>query len=602
MMRGETIKTPTHWLPVSSSMTGAVASSKMTTRDDIIVQVVDETVDGADKLPIAWHVPATSDIVLNASKIAGMEVLLGLSKRELDDYCSTRLSGSYGSIKTSGLDIDSTPATAQDKALIRVFGVLAHEAAHSKWSHFILEDWYLDLAERDRRIVAVIDDLDEVRIESMQAEYRDVFRTAMRASSRMLLPTEEEMAELTSARGGLSVPAFASTSALTLGRADRGILLDFEVAELRYLCEDVCGAERFQEMRRIWCDFAEIDQDDAERDMPVLAQEWLDLFADENEELEMPGMAAIVIAAVGDAAKSAETWDALAADATRTPNDMADAAEESDKIFEVRGHGYSRGKRGSRSTRPPTSEETAQAVSLARELEKLQLRARSATKTSSLAPPGKLKTRAALAQSADRAAGRMTSAEPWQRVVRKRNDSPPLAVGVITDVSGSMRWAEDLVAKFLYIVPRAVKHIGGKSAAAVFGEDAEPILGVSDKVTQVTTRRAIDGSEAFNSACAAVVGQLRLDDPGSGARILFVVTDGQLVAPGEMEAAAKWVDHLNRRGCVVVWVTDSRRGERYGGLPCTPRGAKAVVTNARTYDAELERAMIAEVKKAYSGR
>lgn len=600
MINSNSVRTPGHWLSVSSSMTGAISKSRMSTRDDLIVQVVDETVDGFDRMPIAWHVPATSDIVLNAAKIKGMHELTKLSKRELDDYCDTRLTGRYGSDKQIGFSIDDSRYLGKvDKALTRVYGVLAHEAAHSKWSHFILEDWYVDL---DQKIKGVIDNLDEVRIESMQAEYLDTFRVAMRASSRMLLPTDEEIKKIADEKGNLHVPSFAATSALTLGRADRGILLDFEVAELRGLTEDIVGFGRLQEMRRVWSDFAEIDPDDAERDMPKLAQEWLDLFPEEDESIELPGIIGMIIAASGAAGEAAEKWDGLESDAKRTPEDMADTDEESEAVFEIRGHGYSRGKRGSTSKREPTSEEMAQSIKLAREFEKLQLRARSITKKTSAAPPGKLRTRAALVQSADRAAGRMTKAEPWQRVMRKHNDSPPLSVGVITDVSGSMRWAEELVAKFLYIVPRAVKHIGGKSAAAVFGERAEPILGVGDKVTQVTVRKANDGSEAFNSACAAVVGQLRLDDPKNGARVLFVVTDGHLVAPGEMAAAAKWVENLNRLGCVVVWVTDTRKGAEYSGFPCIPKGAKPIVTSARSYSDKLAQQMIAEVKKAYMSR
>lgn len=600
MQGGLTLRTPVSWLGVTSSMTGQLQKSGMTTRDDLIVQIIDETVENADKYPIAWHVPATSDIVLNATKIKGMDRIKSMSKRELDDYCETRLSGRYG-VKTGGSSIDSDHRNEVEKAFARVTGVLAHEAAHSKWSHFILEPWYNECSPQ---IKAVIDNLDEVRIESLQAEFRDVFRQCMRASSRMLLPSAEEMKELADNKGSVSIPGFAGTAALTLGRADRGILLDFEVKELFHLTEDVVGVDRVASMREIWCDFAEIDDDDAERDMPALAQKWLDLFPEEEEAVELPGLIGMIIAATGAAGEAAEIWNDLEAGADRTPEDMLDATDEAEKVFQKnKSHGYSRGKRGSTSKRPPTAAEKTHSLKLARELEKLQLRARSEVKKTSAAPPGKLHSRAALTMSADRAAGRMTNAKPWSKTIRKHNDSPPLNVGVITDVSGSMKWAEELVASFSYIVTRAVRHVNGKSAAAVFGEVAQPIIGTGDKLEQVTVRKANDGSEAFNSACAAVVGQLRLDDLKNGARILFVVSDGAFVAHGEPEAKEKWVKYLLKTGCIIVWVTDESRDYGWGGQMGVPKGCIYVQADGRGgYSDKLSRKMIEEIKKAYISR
>jgi hypothetical protein len=47
---------------------------------------------------------------------------------------------------------------------------------------------------------------------------------------------------------------------------------------------------------------------------------------------------------------------------------------------------------------------------------------------------------------------------------------------------------------------------------------------------------------------------------GAGARLVFVVSDGHFVAPGEKKRAAAIVDRFVRNGVVVLWLDLHRRG------------------------------------------
>lgn len=604
MLGDQRISTPTRWLHIASAMTDALSRSDMSTRSDLIVQVVDDTVKDHEKMPIAWHVPATSDIVLNAPKIEGMMALLTTPRTKVAEYADAYLlrHKAYTGIDDGELISEAWGMDAAKAAMVRIRGVLAHEAAHSMWSHYIMEPWWAELSPEIREVITM---LDEIRIESMQIDRHDSFRLSMRTSARMLLPTPADIAELRSKAGMLDVPKMALNMILSLGRRDQGMLLEYEIREIRYFAEDLFGFDRLESMREIWNEFCEIEDLTEEQEYAVsLAEEWLALF-EENEELELPGLLDMLMGLFGLAGEGAEKY-AGNKEQWGTPEDMMPADETAESVFkegkckdpdcpickdadkksdEVN-HGFSRQNRSASYThRNVTAKERAAASALAKRLERLSVRGRSEVKVRSVAPPGRLKSRAALTQAADRSQGRATRAEPWQRTKRKHNDTPPLTVGIMTDVSGSMGWAEDMVASTAWVINKAVRHINGTTAAVTFGDRAEPVLGPGSKLTdRVTVRSADGGSEAYNEANAALDGVLRLSDPNNGARILFVVSDGFLVAPGEMAAAAKWTDKLVKSGCAVIWVNraerkvmDTKYGDEYTVLP---KGARYVQANA----------------------
>lgn len=628
MLSELSVTTPVEWLPFASVLTDALDTGYMTTRNDIIVQIADG--ETAETQPIAWHIPMTSAIVLNATKIKDMDSLKHIGEdrqRELAERFIVKETIFGRAYQDGDLLEDNDYLDSEMRAILRIRGVLAHEAAHSMWSHYLLEPWWDKLCVDNPTAAHVIMQLDEVRIEALQADRSDDYRNALRLSARMLLPTKDTIDEMRdkTEEGRMNLFTVGLNLVLSLGRADQGVLLRYEVRELRWFAEDVLGYKRLRKMQDIWRDFAEIDDpnDDDGEGMIALAEEWIELFTDENgeqEELDLGGMLDLLADLfdklgidVEGFAKNKNEWG--------RPSDMMPSKETAEEIFgkecsnpkcpchdseksddEV-SHGYTNTRPGDRRTRKARPAEKTAATQLAKRLERLSVRARSEVKVRSVVPPGRLKARAAVQQSAARSQGRASNAEPWSRTKRTHNDSPPLTVGVATDVSGSMGWAEDLVASLSWIISKAVRHINGTSAAVVFGSRAEPILGPGDKLTDtVIVRSASDGSEAFNSACAALDGLLRLSDPNNGARILFVVTDGMLVAEGEMAAGAKWVEKFTKSGCVVIWVNrgSTRPDYEYNGFPVLPKGAKQV--SAETADIGTINRLADQVAKVLSSR
>jgi hypothetical protein len=575
-----------------------------TSRTDLIVRIIDEK--GCEKLPLAWHTPETSDIVLNARLIKNMELVL-----DLRDWRSTpRGPAAYQAaighhIPDLSEDDDGAVEASPIAAAHRVNGVLIHEAAHAALSHFVLDPWYQALmhSARGRAMASVITTLDEVRIEYQQAQKGDDRRSALRFSSRMLLPSKDELEEIKSEHG-IPLRVLAEQAALVLGRHDAKILLDYEVKEYRELMEDILGPELLEAMADIWKRFMVVPNKSCQTQMLKLADQWLKLFETEDggkdkgegegsgeggealgEMIGLPGLADMLGKLMDEISEGAEKW-AKHRDDERAPDEMADPDKSAAGIFESKKrledadkettHGHTRGVRGNWRVRAPNVEEETAANKLARQLEELSITTKRVTKITSEAPPGRLRTRAALARDAAHAQKRASKERPWARPVHKYTDHPKLTVGIATDVSGSMGAFTEFSASAAWIVAKAIEHVHGSSASVTFGEIAEPVRGPHDKLDVVKVREAVDGSEAFNEAVAALDGVLRLSDPRNGVRLLFVVTDGHLVAPGEMKAAQKWVKQLTANGAGVVWVTP--QSSNYRGYPTTPPGVTELLT------------------------
>lgn len=191
----------------------------------------------------------------------------------------------------------------------------------------------------------------------------------------------------------------------------------------------------------------------------------------------------------------------------------------------------------------------------ARALETLVLPAIAKSKVPGQLPPGRLRTREAVRASADRAAGRMTEAKMWTTPKRRHSHTKPVIVGIATDTSGSMRWAEQAVADFAYVMSNAGSRIGARSAAVTFGDEVDAITWPGEPGREVTARAANGGSEAFDEAMAALDGVLKLSHHNTAAKVLFIVSDGHLVRSGEMAKAERWMKLFDDAGVTVIWIT-----------------------------------------------
>jgi hypothetical protein len=229
---------------------------------------------------------------------------------------------------------------------------------------------------------------------------------------------------------------------------------------------------------------------------------------------------------------------------------VANAAEWATKVFGNR-------RQSPRLTRTaPTTAMRQHVVTVAQALSTLSLPTITKSVKMTEVPPGRLRSREALRASAERAQGKMVTARPWKGTVRRHAVARPLVVGIATDTSGSMRWAESGVAEFAYVYTNAGHRIGARTAAVTFGDSVHRICRPGEVMTHVQRKTASDGTESFDHAMAALDGVLHLTSPAYAARILMVISDGALVKGGESERAAEWLKRMTKAGTHVLWIGD----------------------------------------------
>lgn len=246
----------------------------------------------------------------------------------------------------------------------------------------------------------------------------------------------------------------------------------------------------------------------------------------------------------------------------KLPVSMASPAEMASKVFKIRKTPL---KTGSHkwTTRQPTSEELKAAASLGRHLQTMSYHAPDIVEIPSQLPPGRLRSRDAVRVSAERAQGRMSTASPWTKRKRRHSHQAPLTIGIATDVSGSMRWAEQFVASAAFVIGNAGTRISARTAAVTFGGKVEAVIRPGTPPADVRVRAANDGEEKFDQAIAALDGVLHFTRTRVGAKVLVVVSDGHFVRTGEKERMRVWGERLEKANVALVWITPHRGFAKY---------------------------------------
>lgn len=203
---------------------------------------------------------------------------------------------------------------------------------------------------------------------------------------------------------------------------------------------------------------------------------------------------------------------------------------------------------------PPPPHVRARAVSLARTLENLHLPAVAKSRVSTMAPPGRLHSREMVRRAADRSMGRMTAATPWKSTKRIRTSHKPIRVGCMTDTSGSMHWAEMLVAEFAWTVATAGRKIGARTAAVTYGDRVSPVVLPEANPHTMKVYKANGGREQFDVAAASLEGLLKLSHNDGSTKVLFNFSDGHYVIEDEPVRAQMWMQQWTRAGVLVFWV------------------------------------------------
>lgn len=174
--------------------------------------------------------------------------------------------------------------------------------------------------------------------------------------------------------------------------------------------------------------------------------------------------------------------------------------------------------------REPSDAERSARYRLTAMLRKARYRDRDKVELQADAPPGKLRTRAAMQGAADKSRGRRSAAKPWKRNRRRQTDQPKLRVGLVMDVSGSMHASAPTVSSAMWVLANSVHDIDGQAAGYSFGDSWDTIVGAERRPRQVTEFRGEHGTMNPGAAIQKAVADLDLDQPGP--RVLVVVSDG----------------------------------------------------------------------------
>lgn len=415
-------------------------------------------------------------------------------------------------------------------------------------------------------------------MEAAQVRRRPGDRYWLRASAANLILAD------TKANDPVAAPQMtpqdaARSAALLLARVDEGILNRREVIRVERVVRDVLGTDTLAKLRTIWRAAHRTADDNATR-MIELGRKWCETIGtDPNQPADTPDpnatnnangngngapsplASAITSAAaaigIGVATEPAPTDPVTQAMDARAADDNArqQAQRDANRVFGGVGTGRDRTARHIQGTRMPSTTERTAARQLARALTTAGNRDRTATKTRSTVPPGRLRMRGAMTADAQRAAGAMPTAEPFTRTTRATVPAPPLRLGIICDVTASMAAFTAPVASAAWILAHAARHtaVPADTATVTFGAGiVTPITrpGVTpSKVTEFGTRQ---GGHVIDTAINALDGALDLSRP-TAARLLVIISDGMFEAttrnPGQ-----KMLDRLRASGCAVLWL------------------------------------------------
>lgn len=558
-------KTPPEWLPVGGQL-GELAN-EWSDRDDIVAYVGKGAGQGAPACFVPHLSEMEVDVALAFDKDARPEFIPDLTDRDNQfDY----------------------PVA---------MGAVLHEAMHAKHSTWDLRECAKKV--KDRFEHELITDFEETRIEARGAKKYPGNKPFLRACALRLVVGDLKEDEDFASRGHQSMSKLVL---LTMARVDAGVLRAEDVRQVADAAEKLYGRELVAKLRNVWLDAQAHRGDDDWRPLHKLALRWIKLLEDaghdprkESEAPEwlkellqamvgspggggdgeedgegqggggMPGLLEAMAEEAQTAAGDDATEQAVAEQAEAAAKEAAKAAAE-DKNFKDaaaqvfgRGTGPGPARTSSRliEKRQPTGPERAAAVKLAQDLERARYRDRVVTERQSQLPPGRLKMRGALAGAVERSRGGVVTAEPWKHRQRRHVDDPDLKVGVMVDISGSMRRAMEPMAVAAWVMSEAVRRVQGRAGMVYFGNDVFPTLAPGQHLDQVHVYSAADMTERFDKGFKALQGQMGLLG-GSGARLLVVVSD-LYHQDQEREAERKWFERCRRDGVAVIVVAPDQR-------------------------------------------
>ncbi|MDG4795019.1 VWA domain-containing protein [Micromonospora sp. WMMD1082] len=491
-----TTPTPTSspWTPWSAAWTKHAA--RLTGRTDASVTVTPASHGG----PKGFSYPATAEIQIDADLIGDPEI--------------------------------ADPRRLGHRSKVPVaYGVLLHEVAHVIYSHWDPPPTVPPVV----REAALM--LEESRIEGHYRTARPRDRRWLRHAMTSLIVPDDTPTDTTWSA--------AYAAGLLLARVDAKILNPADVREPRRAITKVLGRKLLKGLRAIWQEAQTVGDTDTDR-MIDLGERWCRLLGiDPTINPALPA----------DDATTNAIAAAIAAAIDAILNEPADTPEHTGPRDDVPGIHVDTDTPITWTERAPRDAERQAANRLTALLRRARHREPARTTEASSAPPGRLRTRAAVALAAQRAAGAIPTAQPWRRAVRRPVPDPELTVGILIDASGSMDAFAAPMSSAAWIVAQASTRAGATSATLAYGDRVTVLIPPGRRPTKVRDMQADAGMERFVEACAEADRLLHLSTPGT-ARLLVVVSDGHYVNPEQSQAT---INRLHNTGCAILWLAPDNK-------------------------------------------
>lgn len=449
-------------------------------------------------------------------------------------------------------------------------GVALHESMHARFSEADWSDVHKAFPSESSWTVFKL--LEEMRVEKRGADLFPKDACYLQASTKALI--------FGSGEEWKGSPRFAAQ--VIYGRWVAGVLTAADVEPVVRWLKANGWAGVLDEVRSTILEFAALEDSGNDLDKQIELALELDRLmprdpqsADEPSELEgLEGLIEAVAGALGraerngltavieageDAAAEAEA-EALA-EVTRTQDRNKVKA---DTVFRTSDGDTRPVPMELAGSRQPTLEERSAGVVLAQALDRVRYRDRDVHEYWSEIPPGRLHGGEAMRLAAARWAGAPTSGyRPFKKMKRIETEEPRLTVGIMADTSGSMEALQPAVGSAAWVISDAVYRIDRAEAAQVyFGTAVKPGLQRGERLREVRTWSGGGAYEDFDGGFRSLDGELTLLE-GSGARLLFVISDGQYkVSPTNQVAARdRWLKACTEKGVAVVWI--QRKGQGF---------------------------------------
>ncbi len=418
------------------------------------------------------------------------------------------------------------PRRAAHKSAAPVaYGLLIHEgghAAHTRW-------------QTPPGTPAVVADvallLEESRAEGRQRTRRRGDRRWLRHAVTSLLHVDDAPVDDAWHAG--------QVAGLLLARVDARIITHKDARTARAAVTTVLGRKRLAALREIWRQAHTTADTDADT-MIELAWRWCRLLGVDPNRQPYPPTADLG-AFPGLLAAALTDYLAVAAGITTAAYTARHLADSYPVPATWR-------------RRDPTTAEQAAARHLADRLARARAHPEPAAAPEVL-PPGRLRTRQAVTADAQVAAGTVPTATPWQRRTHTPPPKPTLHLGVLVDVSDSMRSYAAPLSTAGWILAHAAHRNQAVTATIAFGPATTLLIPPRARPTQVLEMATSGGTATFVDAVKLADQLLGLRRTRT-LRLLAVVSDGDL---DDIEAPQRLITTLHRAGCAVLWLrpTDS---------------------------------------------